>query len=335
MQILSINLLCYLHSITIAILFLLNCAITSGATSVEESSALHQKAFSDNNGVSVPLGVLLWAEEFDKSLDLTTSTHIGKWRPNDQWQDVNLGYSDFGGDSWNINPNQHPLHSPFLVADGVLTIKARKTPEAIVPDIKALAESGKAPKWSGGILITDLLQHSFKYGYFEIRARLPNPGKGMLPAIWLYVSDGRYLNDKRKSGAEIDILEVIGHDRGSPWSITVHRRDWLGIGDQTEVGTFENDTTEWHTYGLDWQPTYLRFYRDGMMVGEVTGADASWFDIEMSIRLNHSVDGNHVDKLGNLSDQTTPEIMMMQIDYVRVYADFKPQSETRASPQYH
>ncbi len=285
----------------------------------EESPHLHQKASFDNHGVSVPQGALIWAEEFDKPLDLSTSTHIGKWRPNDQWQNVAVGYKDFGGDSWDINPNQHPLFSPFLVADGVLTIMARKTPNAIVPDIEALVGPGNAPKWSGGILISDRLQHSFKYGYFEIRARLPTPGKGMFPAIWLYVSNGKDLPDKRKSGAEIDILEVMGYGGGRPWQITAHRRDWQGIGDQTEVGSFNSDTADWHTYGLDWQPTYLRFYRDGIMVGQVTGADASWFNVEMSIRLNFSVDGNYISKLGNLSDQTTPDVMTMQVDYVRVY----------------
>jgi beta-glucanase (GH16 family) len=305
-----------IFSITFAFVI---CGHPSWANNIEDRSLVDPKASVDNPG-GVPLhGALIWAEEFDGPLDLTTSDHIGRWRPNDQWQDVKVGYKDFAGDSWNINPNQHPLYSPFMVADGVLTITATKIPKAIVPSVEALVGPGKAPKWSGGILITDRLKRSFKYGYFEIRARFPNPGKGMFPAIWLYAADGT-VGDPRKSGAEIDIFEVLGSGEGRPWQITVHRRDWQGRGDQTDVGSFNSDTAEWHTYGLDWQPSHLRFYRDGVMVGQVTGADASWFDVEMAIRLNFAVDGNHLLKLGHVSDRTTPEVMKMQVDYVRVFA---------------
>ncbi len=312
----------------LCLIVLVNCVPLARANNADGSSR-HLQASFDNQGASGSHGTLIWDEEFDRTLDLTTSEHIGRWRPNDIRQDIKVGYKDFCGGSWNINPNQHPLYSPFSVADGVLTITATRTPKAIVPDIEAVLGPRKAPRWSGGILITDQLKCSFKYGFFEIRARFPNPGKGMFPAIWLYVSDGRIVKDKRKSGAEIDIFEVLGYGEGRPWQITVHRRDWQGIGDQTVVGNFDIDTTEWHTYGLDWQPTHLRFYRDGKMVGEITGADASWFNVPMCIRLNFSVDGKYLSKLGNHSDQTTPELMTMQVDYVRVYDHLRPQFDHR------
>jgi hypothetical protein len=52
------------------------------------------------------------------------------------------------------------------------------------------------------------------------------------------------------------------------------------------------------------------------MIGEVTGEDASWFDVPMSIRLNFAMDGRYVKKF---SDETTPEVMRMEVDYLRVY----------------
>jgi beta-glucanase (GH16 family) len=257
---------------------------------------------------------LIWADEFDHPLDLTTLEKLASWTSTDFWQDANIGYMDPGGGSWQINPNQHPFYSPFKIANGVLTITARKTPSAIVPDIEAVVGAGNAPKWSGGMLITNKDLRSFKYGYFEVRARWPNPGNGMFPGIWLFVADGRGLS--RASGAEIDILEIMGYGQGRPWSTTLHLRDWLGGGDQVDVASVDYDTTNWHIYGLDWQPSYLRFYYDGVMIGEVTGEDASWFDVPMSIRLNFAMDGRYVKKF---SDETTPEVMRMEVDYLRVY----------------
>jgi len=265
---------------------------------------------------------LLWAEEFDAPLDIASNEHVGTWRANDIFNDANLGYKDHAGDSWNINPNQHPAYSPFKVEHGILTIKATRTPAAIVADIEDLRGPGRAPAWSGGILITNHQLRSFKYGYFEVRARWPVSGKGMFPAFWLYTADGRKIKEPHKSGAEIDVFEILGHASGRPWEATVHRRDWLGNGDMTAIGEFDQDTAGWHSYGLDWQPNWLRFYRDGKLMGELTGADARWFNIEMSIRLNFAVDGPHISKLGRASDHTTPNVMTMQVDYVRVYDKF-------------
>tara|TARA_Y100000815_G_scaffold109092_1_gene97696 strand:- start:11282 stop:12172 length:891 start_codon:yes stop_codon:yes gene_type:complete len=262
---------------------------------------------------------LIWAEEFDAPLDLASNEHVGTWRANDTFQNANLGYKDYAGGSWNINPNQHPAYSPFTVTDGILTIKATRTPPAIVTDIEALRGPGQVPAWSGGILITNHQLRSFKYGYFEMRARWPVSGKGMFPAFWLYTADGRRLKDPRKSGAEIDIFEILGHALGRPWEATVHRRDWQGIGDMSAVGEFDQETSGWHSYGVDWQPNWLRFYRDRKLLGELTGADARWFNVEMSIRVNFAVDGAHISKLGRASDYTTPDVMMMLVDYVRVY----------------
>ena len=268
--------------------------------------------------VSVPShGKLVWAAEFDTPLDLTTSKHVGVWRAN-QSGDPELGYADYAGGSWNINPAQHPQYSPFSIENGILTIAVRRTPGEIVPDVERVMGKGIAPKWSGGMLMTDWRQQAFRYGYFEFRARFPSPGKGMFPAIWLYVANGRAVPEA-KSGAEIDLLEILGQASGRPIVTTVHRRNWQNQGDQTSVGAFDCDTRAWHIYGFEWQPDRLNFFRDGKWIGEVTGSDASWFDVDMAILLNFTVNGAYF-KRGLATDATTPDRMEMQIDYVRVYA---------------
>jgi beta-glucanase (GH16 family) len=257
-------------------------------------------------------------EEFSTPLDLTTAFHQGTWRANDFWQNVNTGYRDFGGGSWNINPNQSPRFSPFQVRDGFLTISAIRTPPELKEQL-GLTGISAIPGWAGGQLVTEMRRNAFLFGYFEFRARWPNGGRGMFPAIWLYVADGTKSADKSKSGAEIDILEILGFSDGMPWTATVHQRDYLGRGSQKTLGSYYLDTTNWHVYGLDWQPSWIRLFRDGKLVGELSGAAAAWFDVPMSIHLNYAMDGKYLVSKGRGSSSATPDPLLMQIDYVRVY----------------
>ena len=97
-----------------------------------------------NNSSSAPTApVLLFSEEFSLALDITTGTagdsiaHQGFWRFNDTWQQVDCGYKDFAGQSWNINPLESGFasYSPFDINAGFLTISARRVPAALVTPI--------------------------------------------------------------------------------------------------------------------------------------------------------------------------------------------------------
>ena len=254
-----------------------------------------------------------WGDEFT-SLNLTTDTHIGIWRPNDFWQNINRGYEDFAGTSWNANPNELSVNiNPFSVSDSVLTITCDKTPieanAAIAASMSAQGQSGGVPAWTGGILITDPSVEPFLYGYFEFRVRFPQVGKGMFPAIWLYHAPG----NETKTSAEIDIFEVFGYATGQPFTTSYHGNS------SGEIGTQNIDLTQWHVYGFDWQPTYLKFYLDNTFKYELTGSEASWFDVPMQIRLNYSMDAPWFSS--NLSDGSTPYPLTMLIDYVRYWTE--------------
>ena len=108
---------------------------------------------------------LLFSEEFSSSLDITTGTaaggitYQGLWRYNDIWQQVDRGYKDFAGNSWNINPLESGFatYNPFDVSAGILTISARRIPANLVtPIANSMAAQGQtgAPNWMGGILMT-------------------------------------------------------------------------------------------------------------------------------------------------------------------------------------
>ncbi len=266
-----------------------------------------------------PPPILLWSEEFDGPLDLVGRGNAqGRWRASDVWQPTDVGYADFGAGGhscWMATPEQTlggHRYNPFSVAGSVLTITATRTPA------DALADAGHCP-WLGGILIsnTDRPDMTFGYGYYEFRARFPDPGRGMFPALWFYAAHGQ--NPARQEAAEIDVIEVFGQRRGRPWTAGVHVADADGAMRAMQVISSDADTTAWHTYGLHWTPERVAFYRDRALVRVVDGDAAEFFTgCQMSIRMDMSMDATWFDRQDR-ADTSTPARLRAQIDYVRRY----------------
>lgn len=265
--------------------------------------------------------VIIWRDEFASQLELSTDETPQRWRTRgcDDGGSLSQGYKDYAGSSWNISPIEHPNHTPFKVENGVLTITAKRNPGL---------EGVDAP-WIGGILVSDPnAGHSFTYGYFEIRMRLPNSGPGMFPALWFFsnAADPSTVagpSTSSKRSAEIDLFEVFGNPDGMPWMSTLRRRP--NPGSDQSAGSHNEETRDWHRYGLEWTPDAIRFYRDGALRREVTGDSASWFqDVPMGIRLNYAMDPAWAGSTRSTATDPHPGTeLRMEIDYVRHY-DRKP-----------
>ncbi|MDO4576379.1 MAG: glycoside hydrolase family 16 protein [Planctomycetia bacterium] len=105
-----------------------------------------------------------------------------------------------------------------------------------------------------------------KYGYFEIRSRMP-AGKGLHAAFWLtqvgahnqeYQVDGKRGNPS-KTPVEIDIFELVG-SRPKVNEFNVHF---------TSNGHFNcpfENPEEFHVWGLEWEEGRLTWYLDGKVV---------------------------------------------------------------------
>lgn len=262
---------------------------------------------------------LLWSEEFDAPLDLVSQTNPhGKWRLNDVWQDLDAGYVDFGagGNScWMANPNQTingVAYNPLAVRNSVLRITARRADPAVLPAIEYCP-------WIGGMLIsnTDRDDMTFSYGYYEFRARFPNPGRGMFPAIWFYAAHEK--NEPAQAAAEIDLFEVFGNEGGQPWVASLHAAQSQNRGSGQVVIRSESETSAWHTYGLNWQEDRMEFYRDRKLLKTVTGAVVqNYAGCKMSIRMNYSMNATWFGA-AQLSDASTPNELYADFDYVRQY----------------
>lgn len=256
---------------------------------------------------------IVWRDEFDGPLALSDVTTPRSWRIHgvDDGGSPSRGYIDYAGSSWNVSPIQHPNNNPFSVANSILTITARRNP--------GLTDVNGA-KWLGGYLVSEPASGlSWTESYTEWRMRLPNPARGMFPAIWLF-SNMPLGNTSDHRGAEIDMLEVFGVGAGHPWSTSLHLKPSPGL--DPSVGRSNLETTGWHRYGVERTPTALRFYRDGVQMYEVTGPNAEWFKgVPMGIRMNYAMDPNWDASLHATDTDPAPGTEpRMEVDYVRVYA---------------
>ncbi|TIV06051.1 MAG: glycoside hydrolase family 16 protein, partial [Mesorhizobium sp.] len=196
-----------------------------------------------------------------------------------------------------IDTNYAPTSSvnPFSVEDGVLTITAARAPEAIRPYINNY-------QYTSGLLTT---YESFAqtYGYFEIRADMPEK-QGVWPAFWLLPADGSW-------PPELDVVEMVGQDPNK-LILTGHSN---ATGTHTKVSStaYVADTAGFHTYGVLWTEDELVWYFDDVEVARAaTPADMHepmYMLVDLAVG---GMAGTPADGLATPAE--------MQIDYIHAYA---------------
>jgi len=166
-------------------------------------------------------------------------------------------------------------------------------------------------------------KHSWQYGYFEIRAKLPK-GFGSWPAIWM-LPDSIHEGVPWPMCGEIDIMEHIGRKENKVWfslHSERHNHTRKDTKQYTIIQDFENVCTEFHTYGMEWTEEYIDFYVDGERAcgfrkdeDPEDRTEAAWpFDQPFYLILNIAVGGG----LGGEIDEASLPYHM-EVDYVRVY----------------
>jgi beta-glucanase (GH16 family) len=157
---------------------------------------------------------------------------------------------------------------------------------------------------------------SFTYGYVEVRAKMPG-GRGLWPTIWLMPLDHSW-------PPEFDIAEY--------YATSQEIRFGLATGSMVEVKWDDlrlvrpDVETDWHTYGLIWEPGRAVFLFDGQVVLEVTGEHVP--AKPMYVILNNGVSSG-VGPSGE-PDATTVFPSTMEVDYVRVYQ--RPEAVQTVAP---
>jgi beta-glucanase (GH16 family) len=192
----------------------------------------------------VPLGVQgTWTLKFDA--EFASGLDTGTWQPG--WFGTGItdpvnGFENNCYDSNNVT-----------VANGSLSITARAQ--------QATCPNGTRHPYTSGIISSDPVVlpvgYQFTYGVAEARVYLPSVSTGQIndwPAFWI-------TGQPTAGYPEIDIIEAGGGGSG-----TYHVHMPSGSPGDTVPGNW----TGWHTYSVNWQPGFVRWYWDGVQVAVVT-----------------------------------------------------------------
>lgn len=271
----------------------------NGSRSVSNDNANSSSVQNDGQSTaaqassSVPNGYrLIFSDEFQGS-----SLDASKWNSSYRW-----------GPHWIINSEQQFYvdhlndpsfgHNPFSFDGEHLNITAQRTPGHL------LGKASQQPFLSGAL--TTYNKFRMRYGYIEIRARLPR-GRGLWPAFWLL---HQHDNDRRP---EIDVVEMLGHQPNLVYN-TFH---WVESGSARRSPSLEvwgpDYSQDFHTYAVKWEPGVLTWYVDGVQQNVFNNGNVSWE--EMYLLVNLAVGGWWP---GN-PDGSTVFPATMSIDYIRAY----------------
>ncbi|MDX6277513.1 MAG: hypothetical protein QOJ72_1641 [Nocardioidaceae bacterium] len=228
------------------------------------------------------------------------------------------------------------------VHDGYLDIMGKREPEASWrSDSQSLyGEENRVRKYSTGYVDSiksagdgsnnqaSSARFSQKYGYFEARLLVPSTdtmSQGIWPAFWLRADN---------TPGEIDVLESYGaptsRSDGFDPSPSYEWNSWQDTSQSSSKAHFlgrpkvtEPIYGDWHTFGVNWSPTCLRYTMDGKTVGtarpvagETPYINGPTFDSPFHIRFNMQV-GSHY--WGWPDPSVTKDEFHYKVDWVHVY----------------
>lgn len=183
-------------------------------------------------------------------------------------------------------------------------------------------------------------KQSWKYGYIEMKAKLPVK-KGCWSAFWMLPTYGSsYVRDSSKDGGELDIVEHVPTDATEQNKIYFSAHSYYTTKEAQDAGDYVEYThptngdhagyygvgtvstpAEWHTYSMLWTEEYVRAFIDGIEYYYAPNPYPGtvnlpyWgFNQEFYIKLNLAVGGDWGGTpASDFGTQT------FEIDYVRVY----------------
>jgi len=194
------------------------------------------------------------------------------------------------------------------VENGHLILEGRK--ESFLP------EKGPSAAYTSGS-ITTRHKASWKYGRFEVRAKLPQ-GKGVWPAIWMLGT--AYGNDADwPMCGEIDILEYVGKEPDTIYA-TIHYGE-SEKGHKKDMGrhVFPAPFNDFHVYAMEWSFDRIDFFFDGVKyhtirLDQAGTGEKNPFRKPFYLLINLALGGSWG---GEIDDSIFPQKYL--IDYVRVY----------------
>ena len=237
---------------------------------------------------------LVWNDEFS-----------GNSLNTDDWS-YEIGNGDGG---WGNQELQYYLSENTTVANGLLTIEARK-------------ESYSGFDYTSSRIKTEHKKF-FKYGRIDIRAKMPK-GQGIWPALWMLGEN--FSTVSWPYSGEIDIMEMVGGD-GAKDSTTHGTIHWdpnncggaycpANVGGEKTLssGRLADD---FHVFSIDWTKESITWLLDGVSFHSelITSSDRTEFHEDFFFIFNVAVGG----KWPGNPNSSTQFPQQMQVDYIRVF----------------
>lgn len=246
---------------------------------------------------------LVWADEFNKN-----------GPPDEKNWNYETGFVRNQEDQWYQKENAY-------CKDGFLIIEARKenrvNPNFISKNHHDWKKQKDSIKVTSSCLITQG-KHSWQYGRFEMRAKIPVKN-GMWPAFWTLGIDGNW-----PANGEIDIMEYY---TGKILANAAWKSDKQNVAWDSEIKkmTDFNDNSwadKFHIWRMDWDADTIKLYVDNQLLNEISVKDANQnadqkifpFQQPHYLLVNLAVGGING---GKLTPDSFPSKYI--IDYIRVY----------------
>jgi len=157
--------------------------------------------------------------------------------------------------------------------------------------IRGIKENYDEAKYTSGRINTSQ-KVNWKYGRFEIRAKIPKQ-KGVWPAIWLLSES--ISNEPWPKCGEIDIMEHINNENIIYG--TIHSEEYNHMA-ETQIGgniTIDNLNTKFHVFGIEWDSESIVWFIDNKIYHRVDKKEYfgdKWpFDNEYFLIINQAIGG--------------------------------------------
>jgi len=229
---------------------------------------------------------LIWSDEFGGS-----ALNLNQWT-------YDIGQGDWG---WGNNEQQYYTNSSSNVSveNGYLNITAINE------------QFGAASYTSARIKSKGLFD--FTYGRVEARIKVP-VGQGLWPAFWMLGAN--IDNVSWPQCGEIDVMEHINNE-----TIIHGTHHYNNNGHQYSGGSISCDANEFQVYSIEWSPSSIQWFLNGIMYYETDISSSSIskeeFHEPFFFLINLAVGGNWPGP----PNGATQFPAVMQVDYVRVYQD--------------
>lgn len=268
--------------------------------------------------------------------DGTNNTRVPIWWDNFEGDTLNQEHWSImvgnGIDGWGNGEKQKYTKDNVYVSEGAMHIMAFREKDEW---FSGRVESKGA--WNPGMIVGGKTVTKI---YFDSNIHIPEAGNGLWPAFWFFPKE--YVYGSYAASGEIDVMELRdGYD-----SITsgIHyggqKNNITGIRNLRNMTRTSNvDKTsfanESFVFGVEWTLDTIMFFvngvnmtsrhskaidpKNGWFSTAKNAAVSSPFDIPFKTIYNIGVGGNFPKFV---PDNTTPDEVIMTIDYFHVFADF-------------